>query len=150
LVTAAAKLRARCRRFGRLLAFLVVALAALPAMALGPGVNVAAHLLGATMQHHCACGMTPGHCGCPECERLERVRQTRDELAAEPGWPCPVLSGACDDGAVPSLHVLPPAILPAAEGTSLECRAPPEPSVAMVTLVPRHRGEPPTRPPRAR
>jgi hypothetical protein len=149
-VSAAARLRARCRYIGRLLAVLVVVLAALPAMALGPGVNVAAHLLGASMQHHCACGMTPGHCGCPECERLERVERARTELSADAESPCPVLRSACDDGSVPSLFVLPPAVPPPAEEPHLEGRFPKEPSTPYVALVPQYHGQPATPPPRAR
>jgi hypothetical protein len=66
---------------------------------LGPGVMRVLVDLG-THAHVCKCGMRAGTCGCPECERLEKLR-TADER------PCPVpaMRRQCDD---------PPAFAPSA------------------------------------
>ena len=42
------------------------------------------------MGHTCACGMTPGTCGCPACARLARERQHGSRAT-------PVLKASCDD-----------------------------------------------------
>ena len=56
-----------------LLAFIVFVIA-LP-IALGPATSTVTRLLGGELDHHCACGMKRGQCGCPECEHLEASRR---------------------------------------------------------------------------
>jgi hypothetical protein len=79
----------------------------------------------AESQHVCACGMAPGTCGCPECERVERER-----LSTRARHPYPVLRGDCDHDStlLGDAHPL-PALLPAALAVRL-----PEPS----ELAPSH------------
>jgi hypothetical protein len=69
----------------RLLATLLV----LVPIGLGPAlvpVLRAVHEMG----HTCACGMTPGKCGCPACARLALERQQGQRAI-------PVLKATCDD-----------------------------------------------------
>jgi hypothetical protein len=62
----------------------------------------------ADAHHTCACGMTPGTCGCPECDRLERERLSDKEPEA-----CPVLKGECErDAAFLGGSHVPPAVMP--------------------------------------
>jgi hypothetical protein len=56
-----------------LLAFIVFVIA-LP-IALGPATSTVTRLLGGEVQHHCACGMKRGQCGCAECEHVEASRR---------------------------------------------------------------------------
>ncbi len=85
------------------LAFIVFVIA-LP-IALGPATSMVTRLLGGEPQHHCACGMKRGECGCPECEHVEKrvhkyvtVRsgcEDDDGVARAPNLPLatPVLAG---------------------------------------------------------
>jgi hypothetical protein len=122
--------------------FLIVV--ALP-MALGPASGTVMRLLAGEPDHHCMCGMKPGTCGCPECERLEQMR-THDREHPPKG---PVVKAACDSevGALPSFAS--PAVLPAAaleirKTAALERAAPSfSPSVESLDPAP-----PPTPPPR--
>jgi hypothetical protein len=69
----------------RLLATLIV----LVPIGLGPSlvpVLRAVHEMG----HTCACGMTPGKCGCPACARLEQQRHDGPRAI-------PILKATCDD-----------------------------------------------------
>ena len=74
---------------------------------LGPTSSAIAGALFPT-PHRCACGMVRGQCGCPECARLERQRQT-DDIG------CARLSPSSRCGDVSSGVPLPgqPAVLPA-------------------------------------
>jgi hypothetical protein len=97
-------------------------------------------------QHVCACGMTPGTCGCPECERVERER-----LSEKSAPPFPTLKGECDTGSpVLSAVAIPPSILPASLSLTpptFVALAPATPRVPLASLAsPR----PPTPPPRVR
>jgi hypothetical protein len=44
---------------------------------LGPAWQPLLRLLGAQTEHHCACGMVRGRCGCEECEAIEHERTHR-------------------------------------------------------------------------
>lgn len=103
------------RRWVRLaIALGTLAVIAAPA-AFGPAVGVMMRELGAgTSEHLCKCGMAPGKCGCPECDRLEQER--RAERASHV---LPVLNRHCDDNvpAIPS-GVLPAGVL-AERGTTI-------------------------------
>jgi len=84
---------------------LVAMLAILAPMSLGPATGALARALGA-LDHACACGMTPGKCGCPACARLERER-TRQTAAR------PVLEANCErETAAPPTASWPPCTIP--------------------------------------
>jgi len=94
--------------------------------------------------HVCACGMTPGTCGCPECERTERER-----LSPGAAEPAPVLKGECDDRQVPlgGGHVpaaIPPAPIALAAPSSVAAASP----LGAPATHARGPTAPPTRPPR--
>ena len=100
--------------------------------------------LGASHEHVCKCGMAPGKCGCPDCDRAEQER-----LHARGHQVAPVLKGGCNDDA-PALQfaALPPAALPP---SSLLLPAPRGQRVAhdpASALGPDHDLDPPTPPPR--
>ena len=61
---------------------------------LGPATMPLVRALGGLEEHHCACGMAAGKCGCPECARLEEQRRSNDELLHEKS----VVKSSCDDG----------------------------------------------------
>lgn len=105
-LTPVAKALRRWARYAGAVATLV-ALAA-PA-ALGPALHAVLDPLGASHEHGCKCGMTPGQCGCPECARAEQER-LRDRAPSA----VLALKGGCDDGA-PALPMaaLPSGTLPA-------------------------------------
>ncbi|MGH7438953.1 MAG: hypothetical protein ACRENE_24970 [Polyangiaceae bacterium] len=94
------------------------------------------------MGHTCACGMTPGKCGCPACARLEKERQRAQAVV-------PVLKPTCEDDGT----ILPAAPLPlcALQGEVVSPHALDEASISVrPTLHPKVRGAegPPTPPPR--
>jgi hypothetical protein len=90
----------------RRVSVLAVIVAALP-MLLGPTTGVVLMLVGAGTVHHCACGMKPGHCGCPDCARIQRgLDASRSQLR------CVVRTACNDDAAAPVDGVVPPAISP--------------------------------------
>jgi hypothetical protein len=63
--------------------------------------------IGEQQAHLCKCGMVPGKCGCPECERLERARQQAHAPDA-----VPTFRRDCDDDAPSVLfNALPAAAL---------------------------------------
>jgi hypothetical protein len=107
--------------------------------ALGPAMGTLTRVVG-ELDHKCMCGMKPGTCGCPECERLERAR------THVPAYP--VIKGECDGAgqAVPS--VAPLAIAPA----SITVRATAVVAHVSPLVPPRIHSadlrEPPTPPPR--
>jgi hypothetical protein len=133
---------ARCARHG---AAFVALLAMLAPLWLGPATLPLLRALAGDASHTCACGMAPGTCGCPECERLEHERQR--EHAPRPYR---VLKSACDDqGApLPSLAV-PPCVMPATlalHDARITGLAPPALLAHDAARVP---DGPPTPPPRA-
>lgn len=120
---------------------LAALLFALPVL-LGPAMpTVVSILADVVTEHHCACGMKAGRCGCPECEDAER-RLDR------PSGPV-VQRFSCDDprflqGALPPM-LLPARMTAPAAPVRRDVRA------VHVDLVPESRAlEPPTPPPRAR
>jgi hypothetical protein len=99
--------------------------------AFGPAMGHVLRELGAQHAHLCKCGMVPGKCGCPECERLEQARQR--VLAPDA---LPAMRGECDDdapsilfGALPAVGLAPPvATIPVPRGERvppLRANAPP-------------------------
>src|SRR5580700_11438642 len=70
----------------------------------GPSTRAIAGALG-VFEHACACGMAPGKCGCPACERIERERLHHG--------PRPELESNCErEGAAIPGSALPPCVLP--------------------------------------
>jgi len=125
------------------LALAALVLALLVPLTLGPALRPLARQLGATTPHSCACGMRPGTCGCPECERL---------LHGDGTAPVPTEHaslGQCDEhGQAPLAAGLPPAIVP--PGVAL-ARSRPGPLLTAVpppSSRPRVADAPPTPPPR--
>ncbi len=97
------------RRWVRLaLAVATLVTVAAPA-ALGPAMATLLDEMGGAHEHVCKCGMTPGKCGCPECDRAEQER-----LHARGHRVAPVLKSGCNQDP-PALRFagLPPALLPA-------------------------------------
>ena len=122
----------------RLLATLLV----LVPIGLGPALVPVLRTVHA-MEHTCACGMTPGKCGCPACVRLEKERQGAQAVV-------PVLKPTCDDDGA----ILPAAPLPlcALQGEGASPFGLDESTLAVrSTAAPRLRGAdgPPTPPPRS-
>jgi hypothetical protein len=94
------------RRLARTATSLVAMLVVLAPAGLGPSAGAIARALG-IFDHACACGMAPGKCGCPACERLERERNRQG--------PRPVLESNCErSGALVPVSAVPPCILPGA------------------------------------
>jgi hypothetical protein len=132
----------RCVRFAVLLATSAVLLAPL---LLGPGSAWALRALGGTPEHHCACGMKPGTCGCPECERIEHERNE-----AKRPLKYAALRSSCDDSDAPIAS----AALPVVDSANLlSVILSPFARVLPETRTPAlnagRRPEPPTPPPRA-
>jgi hypothetical protein len=136
-------------RFRRLLHLVVVlaaaALVALPMLA-GPGATGLVRALGGSAEHHCACGMAPGTCGCPDCAQLEQEKKDTNERLAGHA----VLRSSCDDGSgLPGIDAAPPgavpflAMLPRPAFESLRA----EPTIEVDRS--RLRARPPTPPPRS-
>jgi hypothetical protein len=61
-------------------------------LALGPATTPLTRWLGGEADHRCSCGMKAGTCGCPECERLERIRAYDREHESTN----PLVKTACD------------------------------------------------------
>ncbi len=111
-------------------------------LALGPALAPLTRALGVAPEHACACGMKPGTCGCPECERLLR----------EGDAPVPTTHatlGSCDDHGSRSLaSALPPCFVPPAFAVAAS------PHVGLLAPVPppprlsTQPSPPPTPPPR--
>ncbi len=111
--------------------------------ALGAAMGPLLDELGSAHEHVCKCGMAPGKCGCPECDRAEQERlHDRGQVA-------PLLKSGCDQDA-PALQfaALPPAflsapgpLLPAPRGERIARDLAP-------CLVPDRALDPPTPPPR--
>ena len=116
-------------------------------VAFGPAFGGFLRLVASQAEHHCACGMKPGTCGCDECARLEA--ELRADAKAKPH---PVVKATCDgdDEAAVRVHALPLADPPAR--ASMLAMARPQEDVGHVTLAdvsPRDRLRPPTPPPRS-
>jgi hypothetical protein len=97
--------------------------------------------------HVCKCGMAPGKCGCPECNRLEQERLTGHQPD-----PVPTLKRHCDDEApaMPLGAALPAGVLAAASSSMLPVpRGERLPVVASSYLHTCTSDEPPTPPPRS-
>jgi hypothetical protein len=124
---------------------LALALALLLPMILGPALVPVTRWLGGADAHLCACGMAPGTCGCPECEKLEQ-----QQLAEHAPHAYPVVRGQCEkDGVAPAYAAMPPMTAPVTD-----VLVAPSPEVASAREAPpgsRSRGpaEPVTPPPRA-
>ena len=98
------------RRWVRLaLAVATLVTIAAPA-ALGAAMGPILDQLGSAHEHVCKCGMAPGKCGCPECEKAEQERlHDRGHQVA------PVLKSGCDqDAPAIQLAALPPMAMPPA------------------------------------
>lgn len=122
---------------------LLLIVVALP-MALGPAASMVTRWLAGEPDHHCMCGMKPGTCGCPECERLEQMRKHDREHA--PTYP--VVKAACDTevGAVPTFAS--PTVLAAMLDVHKAARLEPTPSLVSSQLESADQNPPPTPPPR--
>jgi hypothetical protein len=106
--------RARARRFADVVVGVVLAMAVLLPMTLGPSLGPAMRALGGACVHLCACGMVRGTCGCPECEAIERAR-----IREHAPHPYAVLRARCGgEEDAPGYAALPPS-LPAASGAPL-------------------------------
>jgi hypothetical protein len=124
----------------RLALLWVMTALALAPMWLGP-LLVSIETAVAEAQHVCACGMPKGTCGCPECEREQRMNE---------GARGPMLKGACDpDGSpvvwtdAPPVHGAPLLVTFAGPPGPLLATATPPPGVRSALSPP-----PPTPPPR--
>ncbi len=112
--------------------------------ALGPAMVPMLDRLGAMHEHVCKCGMKPGKCGCPECDRAEQER-----VHAHGRRVAPILKAGCGDdaptlrfAALPFATLAPAsALLPAPRGERLPRAG---------TSIPPfdHDLDPPTPPPR--
>jgi hypothetical protein len=96
-------------------------------------------------EHACACGMAPGKCGCPTCERIEHERRTDGPSKA----PRPTVKNACEDPRVLLPGAPLPPCVPAGAVALLDAertgyRAPPAPGQPAASPDLR----PPTPPPR--
>lgn len=112
---------------------------------LGPALGSVIALLGAHMEHHCACGMVRGKCGCEECQVVEAERHERRASAV------PVFRTSCTDDAVDLEGALPATT--AAEGAVVTMKTPGWHESAVAARAPRitasrERVPPPTPPPR--
>jgi|HubBroStandDraft_1064217.scaffolds.fasta_scaffold184556_2 hypothetical protein len=136
--------RDRTRRLVDAILGVALALAVLAPMVFGPAFMPLTRALGGDETHVCACGMAPGKCGCPECERVEHER-----LRESAPRPYPVLRGPCSrDTATSGYASLPPSIAPST-GVLLP-RAPVEwvTTEALENVPSRLSAEPATPPPR--
>jgi hypothetical protein len=127
----------------RLYACLVGLVLLLPIL-LGPATMPLLRALGGAEEHHCACGMIAGKCGCAECERLEQRQKLDDELVRGQ----PLLRSSCDDGTAATAPTL-------ARATLAPAFAVPWATSEACLFVPRSRAvssrgrpSPPTPPPR--
>jgi hypothetical protein len=139
-----AALPLRPRRPAEALVTLVIALALLLPMVLGPALVPLARAWGGVDSHVCACGMARGTCGCPECEKLEHER-----LREHAPRPYPVLRAYCGGDEVASGYSALPPATPLPKGVLLP-RSPRE-RVALerpAEAFSRDLAEPATRPPR--
>ncbi|MCL2779637.1 MAG: hypothetical protein FWD73_16725 [Polyangiaceae bacterium] len=124
---------------------LSIALIVSAPLVFGPAGNAVLRMFVDMDEHHCACGMKPGACGCPDCALLEKARLAeRDVLRAHP-----ILKSTCkDDSLIPGARepivataplfvTLPPVIF---EAVSFDRLSEVDPSIG--------RARPPVPPPR--
>jgi hypothetical protein len=128
-------------------AFSVVLLIVLAApCALGAAMGPVLRDLAAANEHVCKCGMKPGTCGCPECDKLERERRAENAPS-----PVPVLKRHCEDDApaMPLGAPLPSGVLAASAVDALPLPAGDRvPVLRAPAFVTSPDVEPPTPPPR--
>ena len=132
------------RRAVHLVCTLAAAVALAAPLLFGPATTWTVRALSGGPAHACACGMTPGKCGCPECAVLEHERQQARRPRAYR-----VLRSSCEDD-VPALNAapLPTVTLPSYEALLAPVDAP-RPALSRTdALHPRGRNAPPTPPPR--
>jgi hypothetical protein len=130
----------------RLLAAVLTLVALAAPAALGSAMDPVLRMLGDAHGHVCKCGMAPGKCGCPECDRAEQERLSEHRTEA-----APTLKRHCDDEApaMPLGGALPSGVLAASSAAALPVpRGDRVPVAASATLVPSPETEPPTPPPR--
>jgi hypothetical protein len=135
----------RSRRLVDAILGIALALAVLAPLLLGPALVPLTRALGGADEHLCACGMAPGTCGCPECEKLEHAR-----LAERAPRPYPVVKGQCGGDEVAPGYAALPAATPPSDGVLLA----PSPRALLAlerpaTALSRDPTEPSTPPPRA-
>jgi hypothetical protein len=128
----------------RLACLLAAACALAAPVLLGPATGAVLHLLGAEAVHHCACGMKPGECGCPECARLEERRRDDAQPTA-----FRVIKPACDDDDLFETFALPEAIEAPRDAVAPPALAAIVPDIARDRLWAPPAPEPPTPPPRS-
>jgi hypothetical protein len=98
--------REPARRLVDVLLGIALTLAVIAPMIFGPALAPLTRALGGIDDHVCACGMTRGTCGCPECEKLEQNR-----LREHAPHPYAVLRARCaGDEVAPGLAALPPSL----------------------------------------
>ena len=98
----------RVRRAVRIWVVVATALALAAPIWLGPAAPWILRELGASEDHHCACGMQKGKCGCLECAADEAQAKRAKERHAEP-----ILKSSCSsDDDVPFFAALPVVALP--------------------------------------
>ncbi|MFO0670998.1 MAG: hypothetical protein U0235_15430 [Polyangiaceae bacterium] len=128
-------------------AWLVACAAILAPIWLGPALGSVIALLGAHMEHHCACGMVRGKCGCEECALEEAERHDRAPSRV------PVWKTSCTDDGVAVDGSLPPTVGPAPQQLA-PAAPPPREGTAPIAfpseLASRGAVKPPTPPPRSR
>jgi hypothetical protein len=132
----------QARRLVRLVCVLVTALVLAAPLLLGPAMAPVMRALGGDPSHHCACGMGPGKCGCPECEHAGDIGQDREHPTLR--------TSSCDEGgtALPSFSALPAAVLPHLFRVPAPSATDTHDPLALAILSPRGRVRPPTPPPR--
>jgi hypothetical protein len=113
-------------------------------IALGPATMPLVRALGGLEEHHCACGMKAGKCGCPECARIEEVRKLDDEHVRGQ----PLLKSSCDDGSALTAPALAHATLGAPLAVARAAIDDGPPSLEPQRLTSRERPRPPLPPPR--
>ena len=129
----------RLRRLVTSTKVLVAMLAIFAPMSLGPATGALARAVGA-IHHACACGMAPGKCGCPECERLEREATRRTAR--------PVLEANCERETAAPQASWPPCTIPRESGVlALDLRGAID-LTSPAQLKPFDSDGPPTPPPR--
>jgi hypothetical protein len=113
-------------------------------MWLGPAMTPLVAALGGAPEHHCACGMKRGTCGCPECAALERARARENRDAR-----LPTVRTTCDDTDVsPSAAAIPPCVAASPVGLVAASSVRVDVSITALRPIDANLIEPPTPPPR--
>lgn len=112
--------------------------------ALGAAIGPILDQLGSAHEHVCKCGMAPGKCGCPDCDKAEQER-----LHDRGHQVTPVLKSGCDQDAPSIQFAAMPAAFLSAPGTLLPAprgeRLARDPALSPFL---QHDLDPPTPPPR--